>query len=119
MTFDLHDETRIATAVSEMARRLIRTTQSGEVEFLVEGDLAPQVLIVRIAETPSGKRRTKASSPPVISSEAVVSDEEKEGWLAAQRLMDQFEGRTGPDGLKAVWLKKVFAKRATSSRPSS
>ena len=117
LTFDLHDETRIATAVSEMARRLIRTTQSGEVEFLVEGDLAPQVLIVRIAETSSGKRRAKASSPPVISSEAVVSDEEKEGWLAAQRLMDQCEARTGPDGLKAVWLKKVFAKRAPCFTP--
>src|SRR5829696_5370091 len=119
LTFDVQDETRIATAVSEMARQLIRGTRSGVVEFLVEGDLAPQVLIVRITDAPSGKRRTKTAAvrPAATPAGALLDAEEKDGWLSAQRLMDQCDAQTGSDGLKTILLKKVMPKRAPLFTP--
>ena len=41
--FDVQDQTRIATAVSEIARNAFRYAQHGMVEYLVEGQTSPQV----------------------------------------------------------------------------
>ena len=52
--FDPQDQTRIATAVSEIARNAFRYAEGGKVEFLVEGRTAPQVLLVRITDRGRG-----------------------------------------------------------------
>jgi len=43
--FDLLDQTRIATAVSELARNVVRYAEYGRVEFLVERSGVPALLI--------------------------------------------------------------------------
>ena len=42
--FNSLEQTRIATAVSEIARNAFRYAGGGLVEFLVEGQTAPQIL---------------------------------------------------------------------------
>ena len=50
LAFDLQDQTRLATAVSEIARNTVNYAGGGTVEFAIEGDSTPQVLLVRISD---------------------------------------------------------------------
>jgi anti-sigma regulatory factor (Ser/Thr protein kinase) len=43
--FDAHDQTRIATALAEIARNALQYAGGGQVEFLYEADPAPAFLI--------------------------------------------------------------------------
>ena len=52
--FDRIEQTRIATAVSEIARNAFMYAGGGHVEYAVEGDTAPQVLSVRVADNGPG-----------------------------------------------------------------
>ena len=52
--FDAQDQTRIATAVSEIARNAFRYAKNGVVEFLLEGQTAPQVLLIRVTDKGAG-----------------------------------------------------------------
>ncbi len=54
--FDRQDQTRIATAVSEIARNAFRYAGGGRVEFAVEGQTPPQVLLVRVSRRGAGDR---------------------------------------------------------------
>src|SRR5262245_35631806 len=51
---DAQDQTRLATAVSEIARNAHTYAGGGKVEFLVEGRTSPQVLSVRISDQGRG-----------------------------------------------------------------
>src|SRR5262245_38039284 len=52
--FDVTEHTRIATAVSEIARNAYAYAGGGRVEFAIEGKLAPQLLSVRIIDKGPG-----------------------------------------------------------------
>src|SRR6185437_5412482 len=52
--FDGQDQTRIATAVSEIARNAYRYAKGGKVEFALEGQSTPQLLLVRIEDQGPG-----------------------------------------------------------------
>ena len=52
--FDGQDQTRIATAVSEIARNALRYADGGRVEFQLEGESAPQVLMVVVSDKGPG-----------------------------------------------------------------
>ena len=52
--FDPQDQTRIATAVSEIARNAFSYAGGGRVDFLVEGRTQPQLLVVRVADSGPG-----------------------------------------------------------------
>src|SRR5258706_3289673 len=52
--YDAQDQTRIATAVSEISRNACRYARDGEVEFSVEGELAPQVFLIRVSDKGPG-----------------------------------------------------------------
>ena len=56
--FDRIEQTRIATAVSEIARNAFMYAGGGRVEYAVEGDTAPQVLSVR-----DRRQRTRHRQP--------------------------------------------------------
>jgi signal transduction histidine kinase/CheY-like chemotaxis protein len=112
LLFDVQDQTRIATAVSEAARYLFATSPSGEVEFLVEGATAPQVLIVRISQTPPGQGHGRMISTIDAHAAQAAAPPVSKPLLPAQLLMDQCDLVTGAGGLRTVWLKKVLPKRA-------
>src|SRR4051794_13029185 len=52
--FDVHQQTRLATAVSEIARNAYNYGGGGKVEFSVEGHTAPQLLVIRVSDSGSG-----------------------------------------------------------------
>src|SRR5579864_5642736 len=52
--FDSQDQTRISTAVSEIARNAFTYAGGGRVEYVLEGRTAPQLFIVKIADTGPG-----------------------------------------------------------------
>ena len=52
--FDTQDQTRIATAVSEIARNAFAYASRGKVEFFLQGATAPQVLLVKVADEGPG-----------------------------------------------------------------
>src|SRR5262250_2632339 len=52
--FDGQDQTRIATAISELARNAFMYAGGGSVEFHVEGRSAPQLLLIRVADRGPG-----------------------------------------------------------------
>jgi anti-sigma regulatory factor (Ser/Thr protein kinase) len=54
--FEIQDQTRIATAVSEIARNAFMYAGGGKVEIAVEGRRAPQLLIVRVSDRGPGIR---------------------------------------------------------------
>ena len=108
LAFDEQDQTRLSTAVSEVARIIVNDKRPGLVEFSLEGETTPQVLIVDIGSviTPSSNSRYAAKS--VIDS----SFEWEEALISARRLMDQCEMGHGSNSSTTIRLKKILPKRA-------
>src|SRR5438045_1648377 len=52
--FEVQEQTRIATAVSEITRNAFAYAGGGTVEFQLEGQTAPQVFIIRVADRGPG-----------------------------------------------------------------
>jgi signal transduction histidine kinase/CheY-like chemotaxis protein len=105
--FDPPEQTRIATAVSELARNAYQYAGGGAVEYFVEGSLTPQLLTIRIADT----------GPGIGDLDAVMSGRYRSqtgmglGIVGTRRLMDVFEVRSDASGT-VVTIKKIFPRRA-------
>src|SRR4051794_16553914 len=106
--FDSQDQTRIATAVSEITRNAVNYAGGGQVEFLVEGRTTPQLFLVRISDTGPGIRELDRVLEGSYRSETGMGI----GLTGARRLMDQFEIKSQPGVGTTVTLKKIFPKRA-------
>jgi anti-sigma regulatory factor (Ser/Thr protein kinase) len=52
--FDPQQQTRLATAVSEIARNAFQFAGCGRIEFIVEGRSAPQIFLMRISDRGPG-----------------------------------------------------------------
>ena len=85
--FDAQDQTRIATAVSEIARNAFRYARNGAVEFLIEGQTAPQVLLIRVTDSGPGIADLKRILEGRYQSDTGMGL----GLIGAKRLMDQCE----------------------------
>jgi signal transduction histidine kinase/CheY-like chemotaxis protein len=105
--FDSQEQTRMATAVSEIARNAFNYAGGGKVEFEVEGKTAPQLLLVRISDQGPGIRDLDKVLAGHFSSPTGMGL----GIVGARRLMDQFHIESSNAGT-TVWLKKLFPKRA-------
>ncbi|MEP7150671.1 MAG: ATP-binding protein [Nitrospira sp.] len=108
--FDAQDQTRIATAVSEIARNAFRYAKNGTVEFLVEGQTSPQVLLIRVTDSGPGIPDLKRILEGRYQSQTGMGL----GLVGAKRLMDQCEIETASGQGTKVLLKKVFPTRARS-----
>ncbi|MCX6046760.1 MAG: ATP-binding protein [Chloroflexi bacterium] len=106
--FDQQDQTRIATAVSEIARNAFIYAKSGEVEFQLEGQLAPQVLLIHISDRGPGI----ATLAHILAEQYQSPTGMGLGIIGARRLMDQCDIQSTPGQGTSVWLKKVLPKRA-------
>jgi signal transduction histidine kinase/DNA-binding response OmpR family regulator len=113
--FDGQDQTRIATAVSEISRNAFRYAAGGRVEFLLEGETAPQLLMIRVRD----------QGPGIADLDYVLSGRYRSqtgmglGLIGARRLMDQVDvltggGRRGTE----VLLKKMLPSRAPLVTPA-
>ncbi|HVG03118.1 MAG TPA: ATP-binding protein, partial [Nitrospira sp.] len=106
--FDAQDQTRIATALSEIARNAFRYAKNGMVEFLVEGQTAPQVLLIRVTDSGPGIKDLGSILAGRYQSQTGMGL----GIMGAKRLMDQCEIDTAPGQATKVLLKKLFPARA-------
>lgn len=105
--FDVHEQTRIATAVSEIARNAFRYAGGGVVEYLVEGAMAPQVLTMRVSDHGPGIDNLKL----VLSGNYQSGTGMGLGIMGTRRLMDAFEITSGSKGT-TVTIKKLLPKKA-------
>lgn len=106
--FESQDQTRIATAVSEIARNAFRYAKNGLVEFLLEGQTSPQVLVIRVTDSGPGIR----DLPQILEGRYRSSTGMGLGILGAKRLMDQFDIQSEGSRGTTVRLKKLVPTRA-------
>ena len=111
--FDGQDQVRIATAVSEIARNAFRYASGGNVEFAIEGERPPQLLIIEVTDV----------GPGIADLDAVLAGRYRSetgmglGIMGARRLMDQCTVRTGAGGTSVV-LKKILPESAPLLLPA-
>jgi len=106
--FDGQDQTRIATAVSEIVRNAFRYAKGGKVEFALEGASTPQLLLIRVRDQGPGI----PDLAHVMSGQYQSTTGMGVGILGAHRLMDQVEIETKPGVGTDVLLTKILPARA-------
>jgi signal transduction histidine kinase/DNA-binding response OmpR family regulator len=105
--FDQSEQTRVATAVSEIVRNAFRYAGSGRVEYFVEGGTAPQLFSITVRD----------DGPGISNLDDVLSGRYRSttgmgiGLVGARRLMDRFQIESGRQGT-TVQLKRFLPRRA-------
>jgi signal transduction histidine kinase/CheY-like chemotaxis protein len=85
--FERQDQTRIATAVSELARNAFSYASGGRVEFILDPTPAPQVFHVRISDKGPGI----ADIQTILDGQYRSKNGMGLGILSARRLMNHFK----------------------------
>ena len=106
--FERQDQTRIATAVSELARNAFSYAGGGRAEFILDPASAPQTFYVKISD----------KGPGIADVQTILDGQYRSksgmglGILGARRLMDHFsiESRSGKG--TAVQIGQVLPQRA-------
>jgi signal transduction histidine kinase/ActR/RegA family two-component response regulator len=106
--FDPQDQSRIATAVSEIARNAFNYANGGNVEFRVEGGAAQQALLIEVKDQGQGIPDLES----VLQGQFRSSTGMGLGIMGARRLMDACEIRSSAGGGTNVLMKKNLPKRA-------
>jgi signal transduction histidine kinase/CheY-like chemotaxis protein len=106
--FDNQDQVRIATAVSEIARNAYVYARGGKVEFQIEGQTAPQVLIAQVSDQGPGIKNIK----DILEGQYRSPTGMGLGVMGARRLTDHCEIQSRPGAGTVVSLKKILPSRA-------
>jgi len=101
--FDLQDQTRIATAVSEIARNAYRYAQGGKVEFGIDAASSRGMFTVRISDSGPGVKDLQSVLDGTYRSETGMGL----GISGSRRLVDCFEIKSEP-GNTNVMLGKAL-----------
>jgi len=112
LEFDPSEQTRLATAVSEIVRNAFRYAGHGSVHFEVDADASPQRLIVRVEDQGPGIARLQ----DVLDGRYQSSTGMGMGIVGARRLMDRFEIKSDNTGTRVV-LEKVLPPRVPLVTP--
>jgi signal transduction histidine kinase/CheY-like chemotaxis protein len=102
--FDGREQTRIATSVSEIARNAFRYAGGGKVEFEIEGETAPQLLVVRVSDEGPGIKHLDEVLDGTYRSTTGMGI----GLIGSRRLMDRWSVSSVPDMGTVVTLGKLF-----------
>src|SRR5580704_9609684 len=105
--FEAQDQTRISTAVSEIARNAFNYAGGGRVDYSIEGRTSPQLFIIQIRD--SGPGISNLSN--ILDGQYKSSTGMGMGILGARRLMDQFQIDSAPGKGTTIWLKKLLPNR--------
>lgn len=103
--FDSQDQTRIATALSELARNAFQYAGGGMVEFQIQKNPEPSLQI-----TVSDKGRGIADIDQVLEGKYVSPTGMGLGIIGARRLMDSFKADTSSKGTTIVIGKNIPSK---------
>lgn len=104
--FPALDQTRIATATSEIARKVFENASEGRIEFLVE-EGTPPALLIRIQERSAASKLRRAAATDPLGANPDLGD----GTLGARRLMDRFAAEPLTAGSNLVSMAKDLPKR--------
>jgi signal transduction histidine kinase/ActR/RegA family two-component response regulator len=105
--FEAQDQSRIATAVSEIARNAFNYADGGRVEFQVEGEATQQSLLIEV----------KDKGPGIAELESVLQGQYRSatgmglGIMGARRLMDVCEISSSRENGTNVLMKKTLSKK--------
>src|SRR3984957_15187928 len=111
--FEAQDQTRISTAVSEIARNAFNYAGGGRVEYSIEGRTSPQLFIVQIRDSGPGVRDLE----DILEGRYKSSTGMGMGILGARRLMDQFQIESSMGKGTTVWLRKLLPSRSRVWNP--
>ena len=106
------DQTRIATATSEIARNAVKYAGGARLEFIVESGPVPG-MVMRIRER----------GPGIPDLEAILNGEYQSpsglglGIIGAKRLMDRFDIESTPGAGSSVVMAKTLPARAAAITP--
>jgi signal transduction histidine kinase/CheY-like chemotaxis protein len=106
--FDPQDQTRIATAVSEIARNAYNYAGGGRIEFLVEGITRPQLFVVKVVDRGPGIANLAAILEGTYESKTGMGL----GIIGAKRLVDRFQIDSAPGVGTTVVLTRLIPRRA-------
>ena len=109
--FDPQDQSRIATAVSEIARNAFEYAGGGTVEFLLDSAESPRMLLIRISDRGPGIKDVEA----VLSGRYQSRTGMGLGITGARRLTDHFELASSPAEGTRVMFGKRLPRRSTST----
>ena len=105
--FEAQDQTRITTAVSEIARNAFEYAGGGQVEFGLTSGKAPQTFVISVSDKGPGI----ANLPAILAGSHKSATGMGLGLLGAQRLMDEFRVDTRAGRGTTVRLGKVLSPR--------
>jgi signal transduction histidine kinase len=105
--FDASEQTRIATAVSEIVRNAFRYTGGGTVDFSINVESSPQRFVTEVRDRGKGIPHLD----DVLSGRYKSSTGMGIGISGARRLLDRFDIRTSSAGT-SVTLEKFLPARA-------
>ena len=106
------DQTRIATATSEIARNAVKYAGGARIEFVVQSGRAPAMLM-RILERGPGIPELKA----ILNGEYESSSGLGLGIIGAKRLMDRFDIESTPGAGSSVVMAKNLPARTDAITP--
>ena len=112
LAFDAHEQTRIATAVSEIVRNAFLYALGGRAQFSLEGD-GPEHFIIRISDRGQGIPNLPAILAGNYTSETGMGM----GLLGARNLMDTFRAETVAGHGTTVELGKALPPQAPKVTP--
>jgi signal transduction histidine kinase len=110
--FDSQDQTRIATAVSEIARNAFQYAAGAKVEFLVDGD-GPQSFLIRVRDHGPGIKDLKV----ILDGQYRSATGMGLGLIGVRRLMDAFQIDSEPGAGTTIVVGKAVPKRANAATP--
>ena len=109
--FDHQDQTRIATAISELARNAYQYASGGRVEFAIQAGSSASFLVVQVLDRGPGIKNLDE----VLSGSYKSSTGMGVGLLGAKRLMDAFSVVPREGGGTQVTLRKLLPPSFTGT----
>ena len=102
------EQTRVATAVSEIARNAFKYAGGGRIEFALEGQTRPQILLIRVIDRGPGI----AALPAILAGQYHSTTGMGLGIIGTKRLMDAFEVESSAARGTVVSMRKFLPRRA-------
>jgi signal transduction histidine kinase/CheY-like chemotaxis protein len=105
--FDGREQTQVATSVSEIARNAFRYAGGGRIEFEIEGETSPQLLMIRVSDEGPGIEHLDEVLDGSYESKTGMGI----GLIGSRRLMDHWELHSEPGRGTVVTLGKLLPDR--------
>jgi signal transduction histidine kinase len=113
--FDQRDQTRVATAVSEITRNAYAYAEGGLVAFLVDEKANPPLFLTRVTDQGPGMESVRQ----VLAGQYRSSTGMGLGIISAKRLMDLFEIESSPARGTTVLMGKYIPRGTAAFVPAN